>query len=193
MSRLVKVCRVCKTENPADARGFCLNCGQPLAGLEPEEIDDNASGQLSESKNAESLVRCPACGDMTRPLVMCDHCNQELPKAAGDVANVSASIETTTVLEMIVGTQNYQCRNGDILGRSGTLAADIFQGIDTVSSRHVLLTKEGGKWFVTVFAGVQNTTQLDDQELRRGVRYALCGEHRLRMSQGCEVILRFSP
>ena len=190
MSRLVKICRACKTENPGNARGFCAHCGQPLAGVEPEEIDDISAGQVLDSASSEGLAKCPSCGGMTRPFTMCDHCNAELPEASS-ATSASPPIEGTK-LEMIMGTQNFECRNGDVLGRSGTLASNVFKGIDTVSNRHVLVTQEAGKWKVTVFVGVQNTTQLDGEELRRGVSYPLSGEHRLRMSHACEVTLRVS-
>jgi hypothetical protein len=188
MKRYVKICP-CKREHPSGARGFCPQCNVRLADIEACEIDDARAVQTPDP----GLVRCAACGGMTRPMMLCEICDKELREAAVPESASRPAAIVDTKLEMVMGTQTFECRNGDILGKEGTLASQIFQGIGTVSRRHVLVTQEDGKWSLTVFAGVQNATQLDGQELRRAVPYALTGDHQLKLSYACEVSLRVSP
>jgi hypothetical protein len=214
MRRLLKICGVCQTEHEPDARGICRVCNQPLGGIEPTELDDTPLFRVPNHPSGEELglVRCAACGRMTRDLTLCDNCNEELHQPisgscdASDIqggvssyipghtqsANASALVGIGKLV-IVVGTQTFECRDGDILGKEGTLASQIFRGIQTVSRRHVLVTQKDGRWFLTVFAGVQNATQLDGQELRRGIPYALTGNQQLKMSHACEVNLRVSP
>jgi predicted component of type VI protein secretion system len=91
-----------------------------------------------------------------------------------------------------VGAQKFECRDGDFIGREGTVGCQVFSGIGTVSRRHVSLSLRDGQWFLTALAGVQNITQLDGRELPRGVPQPLTGEHMLKMSTQCEVRLKVS-
>jgi len=92
-------------------------------------------------------------------------------------------------LFLVIGRENFECKDGDTLGREGTLARSFFSGIGTVSRRHASLTHRNGCWFVTVSPTVQNMTQLDGRELPRGVDQPLSGEHILKLSTQCEVRL----
>ncbi len=128
---------------------------------------------------------------MTRNMTLCENCSQELKQGNPDSSSTSGALASTK-LEIVFGEKSFECKDGDILGKEGTLASQMFQGIATVSRRHVLVTHKDGRWFVTVFAGVQNATQLDGQELRRGVSYPLTSDHHLKMSHACEVHLHVS-
>src|SRR5262245_52210794 len=85
----------------------------------------------------------------------------------------------------IIGDRSYIARHNTVLGREGTLAVSFFDKFTTVSRRHAKITKDGGRWFVTVPAAVANSTMLDGVEMKRDQPYPLLGEHVLRMSEQC--------
>jgi hypothetical protein len=95
-------------------------------------------------------------------------------------------------LFLIIGQESFECKDGDVLGREGTVARPYFSGIGTVSRKHAGLAHREGCWFVTVSPGVQNITQLDGREIPRGVAQPLCREHVLKLSTQCEVRLKVS-
>ena len=147
---------------------------------------------------------CPLCGTANEAFaLLCDGpgCGNDLSavtpsggaRAAENIfsatANAPAAAQFPT-LRLTVGTQNFECRDGDIIGREGTIACQIFSGVGTVSRRHVTLTRREQQWFVTVLPGVQNITQLDGRELPRGTPHPLTAEHTLKMSTQCEVKLK---
>lgn len=92
-------------------------------------------------------------------------------------------------LFLVVGTMQYECHEGDVLGREGTIANQAFNSIKTVSRRHVSIAKQNGQWRIAVLPGVVNKTLLDGRELTVAGA-ALTGEHTLQLSSQCEVRLR---
>ena len=112
---------------------------------------------------------------------------------SGEFDPTLTTIETRARLFLVVGQQSYECHDGDILGRQGTLASNVFSEIKTVSRQHAALTKRNQSWFITVNRGVQNITQLDGRQLQCGVPEPLTGEHNLQMSSQCFVKLRVTP
>jgi len=132
------------------------------------------------SNSPQSSIPCPKCKAPNEPgLFLCSECGHEL----------SASNNGKT-LSLVANGRSYRCADGDILGRSGTLAQDFFSAIVTVSRKHISLPFRDGKWYVRVLPGVGNLTQLDGQSLPAGSESLLESEHRLRLSSKCEVILR---
>ncbi len=69
-------------------------------------------------------------------------------------------------MDLVVGARQFECRPGDILGRRGTVASEVFLGIDTVSREHVLVDYRDGRWSLIVLS--EKLTQLDDQTFTRG-------------------------
>lgn len=93
-------------------------------------------------------------------------------------------------VKVIIGERTYPARHGSVLGREGTLAREYFEKFDSVSRVHAKLSKQGGRWFVTVPAAVANSTMLDGVEMKRDHPYPLLGEHILKMSEQCVVRLK---
>ena len=89
-----------------------------------------------------------------------------------------------------MGGRIFECRDGDVLGRAGTLASDMFVPFGTVSRQHASLVRREGRWFVIPSPTVHNSTRLDGVELKRGEPTPLTGDHSLGMSTKCEVKLR---
>ena len=88
-------------------------------------------------------------------------------------------------VKLIIGDRTYTARHNTVLGREGTVAIEFFDKFTTVSRRHAKITKDGGRWFITVPASVANSTMLDGVEMKRDQPYPLVGEHVLKMSDKC--------
>lgn len=93
-------------------------------------------------------------------------------------------------VKLIIGERTYTARHNTILGREGTLAIEFFDKFTTVSRRHAKITKDGGRWYITVPASVANSTMFDGMEMKRDQPYAIVGEHVLKMSEQCVVRLK---
>lgn len=210
MSQRVKHCGCGQANAEHDA--FCARCGQPIFDViavateppKPEGKTESASASTAPAVAVSAKKVCPLCGTVNEFFaLLCGGagCGNDLSaivpsggtpaadKAAAQPAEASAAPALPGLL-LSVGAQGFECRDGDIIGREGTVGCQVFSGIGTVSRRHVSFTQRDGQWFVTALAGVQNITQLDGRELPRGAPQPLTGEHTLRMSTQCEVRLR---
>jgi hypothetical protein len=74
-----------------------------------------------------------------------------------------------------------ECRDGDVIGREGTVATHLFKSAASLQPRHLLIGKGPDAWFIMVPRNVQVVTHLDDAVLTPGVRQPLSGEHRLQV------------
>jgi hypothetical protein len=130
---------------------------------------------------------------MTPQLAICNHCGAEL--SLGEVDPNTATVEEKVAasrLELLVGDQRFECRNGDVLGRKGTLACQAFAEIDTVSREHVKLEQKDGNWFITA-KSKSTATRLDGELVPTGETRPLTACHRLNMSSRSEVTLQILP
>jgi hypothetical protein len=93
-------------------------------------------------------------------------------------------------LKLIAGGEEYVVRDGDILGRQGTIAKDFFERTPTVSREHVLISKRAGQWYITIPDWVANSTMLDGVEAPRGEPQLIIGERFLKMGGNCLVRLK---
>jgi len=98
--------------------------------------------------------------------------------------------EVTPGLKVLIGGRTYTARHGTVIGREGTVAQDYFEKFSTISRVHAKITKVGGRWFVTVPAGVANSTLLDGMEAKRDTALPLLGEHILKLSDECVIRLQ---
>ena len=146
--------------------------------------------------------KCPACGQLNPADAACcgsAACGADLSAVRPAFAKAEAGEERAATagaasrLILVIGDQSFECRDGDVLGREGSVASQVFASLGTVSRQHVRFTVVGGRWFITVPSQVQNLTQLDGRDLKRGEPCPLNGEHVLRMSTKCEVRLRVMP
>ena len=93
-------------------------------------------------------------------------------------------------VKVVIDGRAYTARHGTVLGREGTLAKEYFEQFSTVSRRHAKITKDGGRWYVTVPASVANSTMLDGVEMKREQPYPILGEHIFKLSDQCVVRLK---
>ncbi len=202
-------CPICGHEN-APHESICGGCGQPILDrghiARPPAAPPAAAAPVASAPiAAPALPRkvCPLCGTINESYaLLCGGagCGNDLsavtpsggtaPPPPAPAPARAASSSAVPALHLTVGAQRFACRDGDIIGREGTVGCQIFAGLGTVSRRHVALAQRDGQWFLTALAGVQNTTQLDGRELPRGTPQPLTGNHSLRMSTQCEVRLQ---
>ena len=211
MSNLIKRCR-CGYENP-ESESFCLKCGQPILELEAVSPASTTRPAATSSPLARVQKKCPHCGSLNEAYAMLCACGRpleakDLPTetARADeqvavppgIAPASTPINAPEVtlresrLYLVVGAMQYECREGDVLGREGTIASQVFNSVKTVSRRHVSISKQNGQWRIAALPGAVNKTLLDGHDLS-AVGAALTGGHTLRMSSQCEVKLRVLP
>ena len=212
MSQRIKRCR-CGHAN-AEHDAFCVQCGQPILDLvavplvpTPTPASSSAAPTPAPATTTPAVPRkvCPLCGTINESysLLCCGAgCGNDLSAvtpsggaatpapAAALAATPAAASPSAPTLHLTVGARQFECRDGDIIGREGTVGCQIFAGLGTVSRRHVALAQRDGQWFLTALANVQNTTQLDGRELPRGLPQPLTGDHSLRLSTQCEVRLQ---
>jgi hypothetical protein len=177
-------CQVCGSEN-SDSDFFCQHCGTEISLPAINRAAVPCADSSSPQATAPSSVRaCPKCGtpnDAVFPL--CMNCGFDWSAGPGAADR----------LLLVIGQETFECKDGDILGREGTVAQPFFSAIGTVSRKHVGLTHREGRWFLTVSPAVQNVTQLDGRDIPRAVEQWLSGEHVLRLSTQCEVRLKLAP
>jgi len=220
MSNLIKRCR-CGYENP-ECESFCLQCGQPILELETVSPAASTRPAPTASPLARGQKKCPHCGTLNEAYAMLcigEHCGRPLdakdlptetaradePVAAPpglapappprSVPTPTNSPEVTmreSRLYLVAGATQHECHEGDVLGREGTIASQVFNSIKTVSRRHVSISKQNGQWRVAALPGAVNKTLLDGHDLSVAGA-ALTGDHILRMSSQCEVKLRVLP
>jgi len=65
---------------------------------------------------------------------------------------------------------SYPCRDGDVIGTEGQLAAAYFSQISNLAPRHLLVGKSDERWFVFTPKNVQHPFILDGIPLRTGER-----------------------
>lgn len=207
MSQRVKHCGCGQANAEHDA--FCVRCGQPIFDLvavavvppQPESPPLAAAPPASPAPAAMAKKVCPLCGTVNEFFALlcggagCGNDLSAVTPSGGSVpvaqpAEIPPAAPAPPRLVLAVGAQSFECREGDIIGREGTVGCQVFSGIGTVSRRHVSFSQRDGQWFITAQSGVQNITQLDGRELPRGTPQPLTGEHTLRLSTQCEVKLR---
>ncbi len=90
-------------------------------------------------------------------------------------------------MELVYGQERFLCRDGDIIGREGTVATTVLAPARAVSRHHLLVSWQDdgpghapGGWFIKLALNARNLTLLDDRQMQRDLAHALApGEHRL--------------
>ncbi len=196
MSDLVKRCHACESINPAGAF-LCQKCGADISHIvaEPEDAlakSDSPKTDLAErgerqvrsqkgvrlSSDTQLNVRiCPTC-QAPNPVeaLSCLTCGYRFPRQ-GETGTTKSS-----GLFLLLQGKEYPLKDGDVIGRQGTVAQSVLATYPTVSRRHLEVVQEKGAWFLRPLEGVPNTTQLDGKEMPRGELVALKERHRIQVS-----------
>jgi hypothetical protein len=181
---------------------FCPACG----GSEFERIEGEVkAAQRTPASDDASGKICPRCKERNEPYALLCVCGESLDNVAASASQVAqasnqprvqlATRKTASKLRLMVGTQTLECHHGDVLGREGTLACDLFRPIPTVSGKHVSVELRSDGWFLInlpLQSGrtEKNITEVDGKLLKPGESFALSSEHLVRMSSRCELRLR---
>jgi ribosomal protein S27AE len=208
--KLQKTCPSCGTAN-AETEFFCGTCGADISAVTPFDPTHTATEARRQPPTREQK-KCPKCGLENEPYAfVCSQpgCGERLDDATTPRDQAPATSRTAvpaTPLEtarrdrhpkkllLVVGSNTFDCKNGDILGRNGTLANHVFLGIPTISGHHVALELRGEQWLLVNLPlqpgkTAKNATVLDGREIPVGESVALTGEHILKISSRCEVKL----
>jgi ribosomal protein S27AE len=209
--KLQKTCPSCGTANP-ETEFFCGTCGADISAVTPFDPAHSVTETRRQPPTPE-LKKCPKCGWENEPYALvCSQpgCGERLDDATTPRGHAHATSKTpvpATPLDtappdrhprkllLVVGSNTFDCKNGDILGRNGTLANQVFSGIPTISGHHVALELRGEQWFLVnlpLQAGKteKNVTLLDGRQISVGESVPLTGDHVLKISSRCEVKLR---
>lgn len=86
-------------------------------------------------------------------------------------------------LDITVEGQTFVCRDGDVLGRRGTLGVERLGRVSVISRRHLQVHRAPtGQWRLSVLAEARNATLLDGVVLARGEDHPIHpGEHRVEI------------
>lgn len=196
MSDLVKRCHACGTINPAGSF-LCQKCGADISHLvaEPEEVlrqADKPSTERADSNDRQvrSQKGIRLSSDTKLNVRLCPECNTPNPIAALSCISCgfifpqrgeTATGDGTKLLLLLQGKE-YRLKDGDVIGRQGTVAQTVLANYPTVSRRHLEIVQEKGAWFLRTLEGVPNTTQIDGKEMPRGELVALKERHRIQVS-----------
>ena len=101
--------------------------------------------------------------------------------------NFAQELDGRPMLELVCVQQRFSCREGDIIGREGTVAAPVLASAKAMSRQHLLVSwkndgpgRTPGSWSIKLAPNVRNITMLDDRPMEHGLAYVLTpGEHRL--------------
>ena len=85
-------------------------------------------------------------------------------------------------LEALIAGAHFTCRDGDILGREGTVGATALRTVRSMSRRHLLVQWKDEKWQLTLLPSARNVTVLDEEALVAGTPRTLSpGDHRVQI------------
>lgn len=213
MSDLVRTC-TCGHANP-ESEIFCSKCGADISGISPTTMASTAT-QSAATDISHALPggqkKCQKCDTINEGYALacsragCGAAFSEAaqtgtaPTAAMPVKHQDArgaSIGTAAAkagagrrIFLLAGSQVFDCKDGDILGREGSVACPVFATAGKeVSRRHALLNYQDGGWFLVPLS--PNITELDGKDLPKNQPSPIsAGEHVLRLSTKCEVRLR---
>ena len=210
---LIKRCPSCTLVN-GEGESFCIQCETDLSGVKTELTSPLRS--TSEEATTRREVRiCPKCAAPSEVIAfLCgtDGCGTSLDKVIPTQLSTIRERPSEVLpkadslaqpfgqkrLWILINDKRFECRNGDILGRAGTVAAHFFRETDTISSQHAALTLKDGNWSLTNLPllpgrSAKNLTALDGRDVAIGTSVLLIGEHVLRLSKRCEVRLIVLP
>ncbi|MEP6668098.1 MAG: SpoIIE family protein phosphatase [Chthoniobacter sp.] len=84
-------------------------------------------------------------------------------------------------LEVRVHGKAFECQDGDVIGRNGTVGQELFSNLEGLAERHVLIGRNGLLWFLLIPRNVKEPALLDGEPAEHGVRHPLEHSHHLRI------------
>jgi len=210
---LIKRCPSCGLVND-ERELFCIECQADLCGVKAElrPAPRDISVDSVKCREVKICPKCAAPSDVIAFLCGTEGCGSSLewvmPTQLSAIQEQAPSVLPTVQspaqplsqkkLWLLISDNRFECKDGDILGRAGTVAADFFREIETISSQHAALALKDGNWSLLNLPllpgrAAKNLTALDGRDIAIGTSVPLIGEHVLRLSKRCEVRLLVSP
>lgn len=87
----------------------------------------------------------------------------------------------TTRLEVQLLGRTIECRDGDVIGRNGTVATDLFANLTEFANRHLIIGKNERAWFFHIPENVRIPVLLDGEPAEPGPRHSLLHSHHVRV------------
>lgn len=206
---LIKRCPSCTLVN-GESESFCVQCETDLSGVKTE-LTPSLRSVLEDTTPRSELKFCPKCAAPSPVIAfLCatDGCGTSLEKVIPTQPSTiqkhspEAYLKVDSLAQppsrkrlwLLINDERFECKDGDILGRAGTVAADFFREIQTISSQHAVLALKDGNWSLLnlpLLPGrtAKNLTALDGRDVAIGTSVPLIAEHVLRLSKRCEVRL----
>lgn len=190
----IKICPGCQYQN-SRLDLFCLKCGASINKV--EAIDDASEVSLpSPAPEQDSVPETPPTlslgkeGIPSPPPTLPEYSRLRNWRPNVEQPGVEAKKVLNDRLEAVIGENIYMCKDGDVLGRGGSIAPEFFQQFGTVSRHHVFIHFIQNKWFVSVPASVENMTRVNGEEIDRDKPFPLVDEQVVMLSEQCMVLLR---
>jgi len=203
---LVLVC-ACSSVHLADRAGSTCPYSQcDLTECEPRTVASLGAANAARAAGSAGGVPPAAVADAVRSAAH----DAYVAPAAGGVPEpcswsgcVGAFDHVTSVLcprcrrpappplALVVGARREPLRDGDVLGREGTVAAELF-AFPEVSRQHARVLRRDGTWWLEALSA-SNVTRLDGRDVARGTRVALGDHHAVLLSTRCAVGLEAAP
>jgi hypothetical protein len=76
-------------------------------------------------------------------------------------------------LDLVVEGATFRCKDGSVMGRDGDIGNAVLRRYKALESRHLLMGKEGGRWFVLTPKTIENPFWMDGYRLVPGERTLL--------------------
>jgi PAS domain S-box-containing protein len=87
------------------------------------------------------------------------------------------------MVRISVGGHDYLFRDGDILGSSGTVNADMFRRLEGIEPRHMLFIEQNDEAFFMIPRNVEGESKLDGVRIEHGTRQKIAHRHELTLNQ----------
>ena len=195
----MKICRSpqCKGATFDDSVDQCPNCTgklEPLLVTEGSVIIPPAQDQTPPGAGPQ----CPKCGaKMVEGTSFCEK-GCQLSGASpnqggfsGRRMNTGPEIPTDAKASLWLECHGAkaECKDGDVLGRGGSVRADFFDN-PKVSSNHCAVFCTGGQWLIQRLFTGRNPTYLDGSPLEQGQSKPLMGVHLLQIGSTFSIRLQ---
>lgn len=210
-STLVRICG-CGAENEFNTF-LCKKCGSSIAHISPCERAVKEKQFDQSSDDDHMMKKCPNCDlENNQDNIVCSKCSHPLDMIEAHQKNQADVVEqdtqnlqdtdskpreshlSATIMESICLISNkdgaaIQCKNGDILGREGTIMKKYFRQYGTVSNIHAKITLKAELWNI-MDLNSSNGTFLNHTKLSPNEEYPLKQNDLLRLSSRLEFIVK---
>ena len=118
---------------------------------------------------------------------------REQPNADMHVPDARPDAPPDAAMALVIEGTNYPCKDGTVIGSASEFAREFFSRAAGLEPRHLLLGKEGGRWFLFTPRTVPRPFLLDGVTLPRGERCFLTKVRHHLQFDDLRFGLRLSP